>query len=80
MCLLVTVGVVQHMSHGEEGVAEYIRGNRPVFGVHQQHSFQQKHKLSAVGLLCMHVAGVGAHHQVHLSHTISDFFIYMLET
>ena len=53
MGLLVTVGVVQQMSHGEEGVAEYIRGNRPVLGVDQQHRFQQRHKLSAVSLLCM---------------------------
>lgn len=64
--LLVAVGVVQHVSHGEEGVAEDIRRDRPVFGVDQEHALQQRHKLPPVSLLHVQVTGIRAQHQVHL--------------
>lgn len=67
VALLVTVWVVQQMSHGEEGVTEDAGGNDPVLGVDEQHAFQQRHELPPVGLLCLHVAGVRAQHQVHLN-------------
>lgn len=64
--LLVTMRVVQQVSHGEEGVIEDAGGNRPVLGGDQQHALQQRHKLPPVGLLCEHVAVIGSEHQVHL--------------
>lgn len=38
--LLVTVWVVQQMSHSEEGVIEDAGGNGPVLGIDQQHALQ----------------------------------------
>lgn len=64
--LLVTVWVVQQMSHREERVIEDAGGNSPVLGVDQQHALQQRHKLPPVGLLCLHVTGIRTQHQVHL--------------
>lgn len=55
------------MSHGEEGVVEDVGGNGPVLGVDQQHGLQQGHELPPVRLLRLHVAVVGAQHQVHLA-------------
>lgn len=64
--LLVTVWVVQQMSHREERVIEDAGGNSPVLGVDQQHALQQRHKLPPVGFLCLHVTGIRTQHQVHL--------------
>lgn len=66
VALLVTVWVVQQMSHSEEGVTEDIGGNSPVLSSDQQHALQQRHKLPPVGLLCLHVTVIRTQHQVHL--------------
>lgn len=67
VALLVTVWVVQQMSHGEEGVTEDAGGNNPVLGIDEQHAFQQRYKLPPVGLLCLHVTGIRTQYQVHLT-------------
>lgn len=68
MCaaLLVTVWVVQQVSHGEEGVIEHIAWNSPVLSIDQQHPPQERHKLPPVGFLGLHITVVGDEHQVHL--------------
>lgn len=63
---LVTVWIVEEMSHGQEGVVEDTGRNGPVLGVDQQHAPQQRHKLPAVWALRLHVAVVRSQHQVHL--------------
>lgn len=64
--LLVTVWVVQQMSHSEEGVIEDAGRNSPVLSIDQQHALQQRHKLSPVCFLCLHVTVIRTEHQVHL--------------
>lgn len=64
--LLVTVWVVQQMSHSEEGVIEDTGGNSPVPSINQQHALEQRHKLPPVSLLCLHVTVIRTQHQVHL--------------
>lgn len=64
--LLVTVWVVQQMSHSEEGVTEDTGWNSPVLSSDQQHALQQRHKLSPVSLLRLHDTIIRTQHQIHL--------------
>lgn len=48
-------------------MVEDIGGDSPVLGVDQQHGLQQRHKLSPVCFLCLHVAVIRTQHQVHLT-------------
>lgn len=67
VALLVTVWVVQQMSHSEEGVIENAGWNSPLLSSNQQHALQQRHKLPPVSLLCLHVAIIMTQDQVHLT-------------
>lgn len=58
--------VVQQMSHGKKGVIEDAGRISPVLSTDQQHALQQRHKLSPVSLLRLHVTGVKTQNQVHL--------------
>lgn len=58
--------VVQQMSHGEKGVIEDAGRISPVLSTDQQHALQQRHKLSPVSLLRLHVTGIKTQNQVHL--------------
>lgn len=62
----MTVWVVQQMGHCEKGVIEDAGRVRPVLSADQQHALQQRHKLSPVSLLRLHIVGVKAQDQVHL--------------
>lgn len=64
--LQVTVWVVQQMSHCEKGVIKDTRWIGPVLSTDQQHALQQRHKLSPVSLLCLHITGLKTQNQVHL--------------
>lgn len=67
VALLVTVWVVQQMSHSEEGVIENTGWNSPLLSSNQQHALQQRHKFPPVSLLCLHVTIIMTQDQVHLT-------------
>lgn len=62
----VTVWIVQEMSHCEKGVIKDTRWIGPVFSADQQHALQQRHKLSPVSLLRLHITGIKTQNEVHL--------------
>lgn len=64
--LQVTVWVVQQVSHSEKGMIEDTGWNSPVLSTDKKHALQQRHKLSPVSLLCLHITGIGTQNQVHL--------------